>query len=231
MFKGCPYDQYQLILPLSFVNLVGTYRFTMEKQLQDNYVQISTNMPIWDHFFTVAPLIIVGTKEGNGYDMAPKHMATPLGPSNYFGFLCTPKHSTYHNIKEKKEFSVSFPIPDQVLLASLGASPRNPDLEKSEQIVASLPTVKATTIDALFIQYSYLYLECELFKIIDGFDDHSFITGKIKTAFVHKDYLRLSEMDEQGQINEFPLLAYLPPGRFASIAQTYNFPFPKGFKK
>ncbi|MEG3659953.1 flavin reductase [Arenibacter palladensis] len=203
----------------------------MEKQLQDNYVQISTNRPIWDHFFTVAPLIIVGTKEGDGYDMAPKHMATPLGPSNYFGFLCTPNHSTYHNVKETKEFSISFPIPDQVLLASLGASPRNPDLEKSVQIIGSLPTVNTTTIDALFIKDSYLYMECQLFKIIDGFDDHSFITGKIKTAFVHKDYLRVSEMDEQQQINEFPLLAYLPPGRFASIDQTYNFPFPKGFKK
>lgn len=60
-------------------------------------------------------------------------------------------------------------------------------MEKSEQIVASLPTVKATAIDALFIENSYLYLECELFKIIDGFGEHSFITGKIKSAFVHKD--------------------------------------------
>ena len=203
----------------------------MENKLKNHYVPLTTTSPIWDHFFTVAPLIIVGTKEGDGYDMAPKHMATPLGPSNYFGFLCTPHHTTYHNVKETKEFSVSFPIPDQVLLASLGASPRIPDMEKSEQIVASLPTVKATAIDALFIENSYLYLECELFKIIDGFGEHSFITGKIKSAFVHKDYKRVSEMDEQQHINEHPLLAYLPPGRFASIAQTYNFPFPKGFKK
>lgn len=192
---------------------------------------LTTTSPIWDHFFTVAPLIIVGTKEGGGYDLAPKHMATPIGSSNYFGFVCTPNHSTYHNVKKNKEFSISFPLPDQVLLASLGASPRNTDLSKSDYILSTLPTLKATSIDALFIADSYLFLECELFKIIDDFDEHSFITGKVKTAFVHKDYLRVSERDEQEQINENPLLAYLAAGRFASIAQTYNFPFPKGFKK
>lgn len=192
---------------------------------------LTTTSPIWDHFFTVAPLIIVGTKEGAGYDLAPKHMATPIGSSNYFGFVCTPNHSTYYNVKKNKEFSISFPLPDQVLLASLGASPRSTDLSKSDYILTTLPTLKATFIDALFIADSYLFLECELFKIIDGFDAHSFITGKVKTAFVHKDYLRASEQDEQEQINENPLLAYLATGRFASIAQTYNFPFPKGFKK
>jgi flavin reductase (DIM6/NTAB) family NADH-FMN oxidoreductase RutF len=203
----------------------------MEKELKDNFIPISTDVPIWNRFFTVAPLIVVGTKEGEGYDLAPKHMATPIGTSNYFGFVCTPDHSTYHNIKKNKEFAVSFPVPDQVLFASLSASPRKQDLTKSEYLIKSLPTVKATAIDALFIANSYVYLECELFKIIDGFDRHSFITGKIKAAFVHQDYLRVSEKDEQQQINEFPLLAYVSEGRFTAISETYNFPFPQGFKK
>lgn len=179
----------------------------------------------------VAPLIVIGTKEGKGYDLAPKHMATPIGPSNYFGFVCTPKHSTYHNIKKTGEFAVSFPLPDQILLASLGASPRCEDLAKVEHIVQSLPTTKTTIIDALFLTNSYLYLECDLFKIIDGFDTYSFISGKVKAAFVHKDYLRVSEKDEQQQINQHPLLAYISYGRFASISESFNFPFPKGFKR
>ena len=59
--------------------------------------------PIWDRFFSVSPLIIVGSKESKeteGYDLAPKHMATSLGWDNYFGFVCTPRHKTYQNIQK-----------------------------------------------------------------------------------------------------------------------------------
>ncbi|MGB5820780.1 MAG: flavin reductase [Saonia sp.] len=203
----------------------------MEKQLTDFFVPLTMETPIWNHFFMVAPMIIVGTKEGNGYDLAPKHMATPLGNSNYFGFVCTHNHSTYHNIKKTGEFTVSFPLPDQILLASLSASPRCQDIQKTKGIVRALPTIKATTIDALFVENSYLYLECVLYKIIDGFDAYSIITGKVKTAFVHKDYIRVSDKDEQQQINQHPLLTYIAEGRFASITKTFNFPFPKGFKR
>ena len=155
----------------------------MKNQLQNTYVPITTDMPIWDRFFTVAPLIVVGTKEEKGYDLAPKHMATPLGQSNYFGFVCTPHHSTYHNIKKTKEFSVSFPVPDQIVSASISAAPREETFNKWDRLMGSLPTTKATSIDALFISDAYLFLECELFKIVDGFDDYSFISGKTTSAF------------------------------------------------
>jgi len=202
----------------------------METSLKDLFVSVSVDTSIWHRFFMVAPLIIVGTKEGSHYDLAPKHMVTPIGNSNYFGFVCTPKHSTYHNIKKTREFAVSFPLPNQVVMASLSASPRSQDANNSKQIITSLPTIKATSVDALLIKDSYLYLECELFKIIDGFDDYSFISGKVKAALVHKDYLRESEKDEQLQINQHPMLAYIPFGRFAKVKETFSFPFPKGFK-
>ena len=86
-------------------------------------------------------------------------------------------------------------------------------------------------MDALLVADSYLYLECELFKIIDGFDENSIITGKIKKAFAHNNYLCISEQDEQQHIKNNPLLAYIAFGRFAKIEQTYNFPFPKDFKR
>jgi len=203
----------------------------MEKSITDSFISLPTETPIWNRFFTIAPLIVIGTKEGNGYDLAPKHMATPLGRGNYFGFVCTPEHSTYHNIKATSEFTVSFPLADQPLLAALSASPRCGDPTGSKDIVQSLPTLKATTVDSLFIKDSYLYLECELFKILDGFLNDSFITGKVKAAFVHKDYIRVSENDEQQQLFSNPLLAYVAHGRFAKISETYNFPFPKNFKR
>ena len=196
-----------------------------------NYVSLNTEIPIWDRIFTVAPLIVVGTKEQEGYDLAPKHMATPLGFGNYFGFVCTPRHGTYQNVKKTGEFTVSFPKPDQVTATALSASPRTEALPKSQQIVESLPLIKAASMDAPLIKDAYLYLECELFKIIDGFGENSIITGKIKEAYVHNDYLRVSEKDEQEQLNNNPLLAYISYGRFAKIEETYNFPFPKDFKR
>ncbi|WP_421803307.1 flavin reductase [Flagellimonas sp.] len=200
--------------------------------LQDrSYVSLDTRSPIWDRIFTVAPLVVVGTKEQDGYDLAPKHMATPLGFDNYFGFVCTPRHGTYQNVKKTGEFTVSFPKPDQVTTTSLSASPRTEELAKSQQIVEALPLIKAATMDAPFVKDAYLYMECEVFKIIDGFGENSIITGKIKEAYVHTDYLKVSEKDEQEQLRNNPLLAYISYGRFAKIDETYNFPFPKDFKR
>ena len=192
---------------------------------------MDTRSPIWDRIFTVAPLVVVGTKEQDGYDLAPKHMATPLGFDNYFGFVCTPRHGTYQNVKKTGEFTVSFPKPDQVTTTSLSASPRTEELAKSQQIVEALPLIKAATMDAPFVKDAYLYMECEVFKIIDGFGENSIITGKIKEAYVHTDYLKVSEKDEQEQLRNNPLLAYISYGRFAKIDETYNFPFPKDFKR
>ncbi len=57
------------------------------------------------------------------------------------------------------------------------------------------------------------------------------VAGKIKAAYAHRDYIRLSEKDEQEQLYKNPLLAYIAYGRFAKIANTYSFPFPKDFKR
>ena len=203
----------------------------MDKLLEDKFKSLNIDYPIWDQVFTVAPLVVIGTKEGKNYNLAPKHMATPIGLGNYFGFVCTPRHYTYHNIKKHKYFTVSFPLPDQVTLTSLSASSRDRDFSESKRIIEALPTIKAETVDALLLTNSYLYLECELFKIIDGFDQNSIITGKIIKAYAEKDYIRISELDEQEQIKNNPLLAYIANGRFATISQTFNFPFPKDFKR
>ncbi len=203
----------------------------MKKTKLHNFFTLDTSTPIWNRIFMVAPLVVIGTKEGAAYDLAPKHMVTPIGFDNYFGFVCTPRHETYQNIKATNEFTVSFPLPDQVVLASLSASPRCDDISRSKPIVDALPTTKATTVDALCIAESYLFLECKLFKIIDGFGENSIITGKIVAAHVDENYLKESEKDEQQQLKENPLLAYIAYGRFAKITETYNFPFPKDFER
>lgn len=195
-----------------------------------NVFSLDVSKPIWEHFFTIAPLVVIGSKEGDGYDMAPKHMATPLGHSNFFGFVCTPRHSTYHNIKREGVFTVSFPKPNQVTLTSLAASPRCGEGNSDKPIVDILPTTEAPNIDGQFISDSYLFFECRHTRTIDDFGEHSLICGEITGAYVDKDYKRVSEADEQSFVFNAPLLTYLAYGRFAEIKDSFAFPFPKDFK-
>jgi len=201
-----------------------------EFALGEKIRSLDTDHPIWDHFYTVAPLVIIGTKEGDGYDLAPKHMVTPLGYDNYFGFVCTPRHSTYHNVIFYKEFTVSFPIPDQVVLTSLTASPRCDEATHRKEILNELPTLPGVQVNAPFFRDSYLFLECALDRIVDGFGSNSLIAGHIIGAYIHEDYERHSDEDPQEHLYQHPLLAYLAFGRFARIAESYAFPFPKDFK-
>ncbi len=193
-------------------------------------ITLDTNRPIWDHFFLVTPLVVIGTKEGKSYDMAPKHMAMPLGHDNFFGFVCTPRHSTYHNVEREGHFTVSFPKPNQIVMASLTASPRCEKEGKAKPILDGLPTFSAPNIDAPFLENGYLYFECKHLKTVDGFGHHSLICGEITGAYVDESYMRVSEMDEQEMVYRSPLLTYLQYGRFAETKETMAFPFPKDFK-
>jgi hypothetical protein len=77
----------------------------------------------------------------------------------------------------------------------------------------------------------YLFLECELDRIVDGFGVNSLIAGRIVAAHVHPDALRVSERDDNDLIRELSLLAYLSPGRFARIEESFSFPFPADFQR
>lgn len=191
-------------------------------------VNLNVNQSLWDHFFTIGLLVLVGTKEEDGnYDLAAKSQCTPLGKSNYFGFVCTPRHNTYHNIKREKVFTVSFPNPEQIILTSLSAAPRCDDHSKPS--LAVLPTFPATVVDGVLLKDAYLYLECQLDRIIDDFGENSLITGKIVAAAVQNKALRLSGLDDQDLLLKAPLLAYLSPGRYAKIDHSNSFPFHSGF--
>ena len=196
--------------------------------MPEKLITLDLDRPWWERCFCVAPLIVVGTKEANGeYNLAPKHMAMPLGWSNYFGFICTPHHRTYQNISRERAFTVSFPTTDEVIMASLAAAPR--DDTDTKPSLAALPTQPATIVDGVFLQGAYLNLECELQQIIDGFDQNSLIAGKIIAVHVTESALRLEDLDDRDLLLQNPLLAYLSPGRYAKIAESYSFPFHQGF--
>lgn len=201
-----------------------------EPTMKPTLLPLDVAQPIWEQFFLVHPLVVVGTREPDGtYDLAPKHMAFPMGWENYFGFVCTPRHGTYRNIQREGAFTVSYPHPNQIVLTSLSATARCDD--DSKPIVQGLPTFPARAIDGVFLEDAYLYFACELERIVDGFGDNSLITGRIVAAYIQEEAHRASERDDNEVMLSAPLLAYLQPGRFATIRESNAFPFPAHFKR
>lgn len=202
----------------------------MSDVLGQDFVSLDVSDPIWERFFLVAPMVLIGTTEPDGgADFAPKHMATPMGWQNYFGFVCTPSHATFTNIQRTGVFTVTYPRPSQVLYASLAASPRCGD--DTKPVLQTFDTIPATQIEGLFVADGHVFLECELFKIIDGFGANSLITGTVTAAHVHRDALRMSDLDDEQLIRNSPILAYLHPTRFSPVSDTQRFPLPEGMER
>lgn len=196
----------------------------------DEMVELAPDEEIWNRVHTVAALVVVGTREGDGYDLAPKHMATPLGWGDHFGFVCTPSHATYRNVEAEGEFTVSFPSPDQVVVTSLTAAPRCGEGEHTPNL-DSLPTEAAERVSGVVLAGAYLVFECELARIVDGFGSWSLIAGRIVAARARRECVRTSEASDGRIFERSPLLAYVSPGRYAEIRETRAFPFPAGFKR
>src|SRR5262245_13767096 len=117
----------------------------------DRLIALATDRPIWDRVFSVAPLVLVGSKEQDGtFNLAPKHLAMPLGWENSFCFVCSPRHTTYHNIRRHGAFTVSYPRLTEVLLASLAAAPRCED--RTKPTLPVLPTFPAREVEGVLVK-------------------------------------------------------------------------------
>ena len=84
---------------------------------------------LWEHVFVASPLVLVGTREPDGTDdFAPKHRI--VTSDAHFAFVCRPSHATWRNALREEAFTVSWPGPRQIVMASAAASPRCEDGEK-----------------------------------------------------------------------------------------------------
>ncbi len=92
-------------------------------------------------------------------------------------------------------------------------------------------TFPGQRVSAPLIEEAYLYFECRHFKTVDGFGPNCLITGEIIAAYAEPEFLRSNELDDQEIVHDSPLLAYLAPGRFATIDRSNAFPFPAHMKK
>jgi flavin reductase (DIM6/NTAB) family NADH-FMN oxidoreductase RutF len=192
-------------------------------------VELSTATPIWDRVFTVAPLVLVATKEGDGWDVAPKHLALPLGWENRFGFACSERHATYRNVVAHPEFTVSFPRADRILDVTMAAGARAED--GSKPTLSALSTFAATTVDGVLVEGCDLYLECALERVVDGFGPNSLVVGRIVAAAAAPEALRTADGDDADVVHRRGLLVYVDPGRFGIVRETYSLPFPAGFSR
>ncbi len=199
----------------------------------DSIISLDPETSFWDRFYMVAPLVVIGTKDEAGTaNLAPKHMAMPMGWRNYFGFVCTPRHKTMRNARTTGSFTVSFPRPSQLVLASLAAAPRDDaDGPATKSSLSDLPTRPAEIVDGVSLDDAYLFLECEVDRVVEDLGENSLIIGKVAAVHAHEDILRVSEQDAETVFREHPLVAYLPPDRYAAISETHAFPFPSGFSK
>jgi hypothetical protein len=126
-----------------------------------------------------------------------------------------------------RSFTVTYPRHTDVVATSLTAAPR---YEDTKPIVGMLDTFPATEVEGVFVRNGYLFLECALERIIEGFGRNALIAGRIVAAHVDPAALRSSDRDDAEILLEVPLLAYLDPGRFAVIDATQAFPFPAGMR-
>ncbi len=193
----------------------------------ERLVLLPTGSALWGRVFTLAPLVLVGTKEGEGYDLAPKHMAMPLGWDDLYCFVCSARHATYANVVRHPEFTVCFPRPRQILQASLAAGGRLED--GSKPTLAALETVPAHSVDGVLVAGAQLNLECTLDRIVEGFGENSLIVGRVVAASAPEEALRGEETDDADLLHDLPLLAYLAPGRFAAVGESRSFPYPFDF--
>ena len=192
-------------------------------------IELPAGPELWERVFTVAPLVLVGTKEAAGWDFAPKHLAMPLGWEDYYCFSCTPRHATYRNVQAHPQFTVSFPRPEQIMESSLAAGGRYEDGAKPALL--AVPTVAARVVDGRVVAGCPLYLECELERIVDGFGSASLIVGRVVAAFAAREVLRGAEVDDADLVHRVGLLAYLPPGRFAVVRESLSFPYLEDFRR
>jgi flavin reductase (DIM6/NTAB) family NADH-FMN oxidoreductase RutF len=191
---------------------------------------LSPGAALWERVFTLNPLVIVGTRDLGGVaDLAPKHLAFPVSWEDYFGFVCTGRHRTYQNILRTRVFTVSYPKPTQLILASLAAAPRCDDGTKAE--LAALPVFEAQAVDGVLLCDAFLHLECRLDRIVENLGSNSLIIGRIAAAHADIEYLRDEALDDHELIHRSPLLAYLHPGRTARVSESFSFPYPAGFKR
>jgi flavin reductase (DIM6/NTAB) family NADH-FMN oxidoreductase RutF len=85
----------------------------------------------------------------------------------------------------------------------------------------------ARRIAGVLVEGASLALECEFERVVEGFGEYGLVVGRIVAAYASPAALIEADREPETVLAESPLLAYVHPGRFASIDQAFSFPFPQ----
>lgn len=158
-----------------------------------------------------APVYIVGTYDGKGRANAmaaawagiccskPPCLAVSLRQATY----------SYHNILQRKAFTVNIPGEEQVEAADYFGLASGRDTDKFA--VTGLSAVRSELVDAPFIGEFPLVLECSLFRVVE-LGLHTIFVGEIKDVKVEE-----SVLGEKGTLN----LGRVRPFIFSSADRMY----------
>jgi len=194
------------------------------------YESVPLDRPIWERFPIIAPLVLVSTTEPDGSaDVAPKHLAMPVSWDNWFGFVCHPKHGTLKNALRTGVFTVGYPSPEMVLETSASAAPREPD--GSKPTLDMLHLLPASVVDGYLVDGCRLHLECELHDTVEGMGANVLVLGRVVAVHASSRLVRRIDRDEHDALRACPLLAYVHPGRVATIDETTAFPYHLTYKR
>jgi len=192
------------------------------------YVPLSVDSAVWDAYYSVAPLVLVGTIEVDGSpDVAPKHLAMPLSRGPLFGFVCRPDHATYRNAVATSSFTVGYPSPGMVLQASLAAGPR--DAEGGKPTLDMVSLSPARVIDGVLVDGCRVQLECRLDRVVDDLDDSALVIGRVVAAHASPGALSEATDGPDDALEHSPMLVYVHPGRVAAVHESKPFPYHRGF--
>jgi flavin reductase (DIM6/NTAB) family NADH-FMN oxidoreductase RutF len=193
-------------------------------------IELAPGSGLFERFFSVAPLVVVGTLDSAGTpNLAPKHLAMPLGWEDRFGFVCTPRHLTYGNAIDSGVFTVSYPRFEQLIQISQSAGPRSSSGAKPG--LQALTTFPARQVEGVLVTGAAIFLECELEQVVETSADNGLLIGRVVAAAADPRVVRGPDRDDAEMLSDQPLLAYIAPGRLAQIANTHAFPYPTGFTR
>lgn len=126
----------------------------------------------------VRPTIVVTTISKRGIpNAAPFSFCSPVSFSPpLIGIACSPKHDTWRNIKETKEFVVN--LIGENLGNKLHILEKDFPYEVNEIEKADLTEEESKKVSPPRISEAYAWLECKLFNTIE-LGDHVWITGEV----------------------------------------------------
>jgi hypothetical protein len=180
-------------------------------------IELDVAQPVWDRFFWVAPLVLVGTREANG---SHRPRAQAHGHAHGLGeFLRLRLHATAPHLRQYRTQRACSPFPTRALPNWFWPAwpPRRAAARRTSPRLAALPVFPASVVDGELLEGGYLFLECELDRIVDGFGENSLIVGRVAAAQVDTRSERRARSGRSAAmvLQMRRLLAYLHPGRFA----------------